>query len=421
MNLNKSICSILLAAAPLLASCLSKNRKVNWNVTLAKDDKKPYGCFIARQSMQYLAPGAKIIDLSAGFRYTNIDEKMMHPAGRRAAVLVAAGLNFYVTQGELKRLAAFAAAGNEVMIFTRTIDDQLGRYLHCNIQGNGWEETPLSAVNRGSRNIGTLSLAHNPATFGYDGRSVQAAIIPDVSPDTVSGEQEDEVVIHNAAILTDTLGYVRQQPNFLRYSVGAGHIMVHTAPLTLSNYFLLQANNKAYLEGVFSYLPENTGIIYWNDFYKRSTQASDLGVLLRYPAMRWALFIAVFALLIYILFESKRRQRLIPEIQPPENTSASFVETIGRLYYDRSDHTNLGQKMIQHFLEWVRTHYFINTNLLDDVFTERLTLKSGLPEANVAALMELIREVQIERKPIDETDLYHLHNTIQQFYNNYKK
>ena len=72
--------------------------------------------------------------------------------------------------------------------------------------------------------------------------------------------------------------------------------------------------------------------------------------------------------------------------------------------------------MIQHFLEWVRSHYFINTNKLDDHFRQQLIVKSGLPESVIVSLMEMIREIHVERKPIDDKELYHLHNTIQQFY-----
>jgi len=120
------------------------------------------------------------------------------------------------------------------------------------------------------------------------------------------------------------------------------------------------------------------------------------------------------------LFESKRRQRIIPEIKPLENSSASFVETVGRLYYNEADHTNLGEKMIQHFLEWVRTYYFINTNKLDQRFAEQLTVKSGLPVSVVTSLMEAIREIHIERKKIDEKELYHLYHTIDLFYKTVK-
>jgi len=130
------------------------------------------------------------------------------------------------------------------------------------------------------------------------------------------------------------------------------------------------------------------------------------------------LILAVFALLTYLVFGSKRRQRIIPEIKPAENSSVSFVETVGRLYYNKQNHTNLAEKMVQHFLEWVRTHYFINTNQIDKRFKSQLILKSGLPEATVNSLAEQVRTVLIERKTLSEQELDQLYNTIQQFYKN---
>jgi hypothetical protein len=202
--------------------------------------------------------------------------------------------------------------------------------------------------------------------------------------------------------------------------VGEGHIILHAAPLVMSNYFLLQKDNRKYLEQLWTYLPQDIQKIYWNDYYKRNTKASDLSVLLQYPATRWAFFIALLILLIYALFESKRRQRIIPEIAPLENSSVSFVETVARLYFNKGDHRNLAEKMVQHFLEWIRTHYFIATTSLDAGFERQLIVRSGLPDATVRSLLELIREVQLNHRSVDETDLYHLHNIIQQFYKSHK-
>ena len=100
------------------------------------------------------------------------------------------------------------------------------------------------------------------------------------------------------------------------------------------------------------------------------------------------------------------------------NSSVSFVETVGRLYYNRGQHGNLAEKMVQHFLEWLRTHYFINTNHIDDRFRQQILVRSGLSENIVDSMIELIHEVQQGKKEWKEEDLYFLHRTIEQFRKN---
>jgi hypothetical protein len=402
----------------LLSSCFGADKgRLKWKVTLKREDKKPYGTYLAYHSLKYFFPRAKLVDLSSGFRYNNITRKMA--GGQRKSLLVAVGLNFYLSEQELQTLMDFAAAGNEVVVFSRLLDDKMERATGYSMKDNGYEEARLTKENNGSVSLKALTLINRVDTFGYQGHSVLASFVR-LEDSAVTQKAVDAEETVKLSVEPDTLGYVKGNPDFIRFKVGKGHISLHSAPLVLSNYFLLQQNNKDYLQSLWNTLPSDIGTIYWNDYFKRSAEASDLGVLLKYPATRWAFILALFALLVYILFESKRRQRIIPEIKPLENSSASFVETVGRLYYHEADHTNLGEKMIQHFLEWVRTYYFINTNKLDQRFAEQLTVKSGLPVSVVTSLMEAIREIHIERKKIDEKELYHLYHTIDLFYKTVK-
>ncbi len=400
---------LILSIAVFLSGCQNPFvKKTNWRVSLDKKDKKPYGGFLAFESLKLAYPEAEIHPLSPGFRYSNMDEGMLNGAG---ALFVAVGLDFYLTDYELDRLVEFAEAGNEVVIFSRGLDEKLEDYLGCTISNSGFEEMPLTNVNTGKASLNSISVSTKPEEqFGYQGKPVLGFF------KLKNVKEEDTVMMESVRSLPDTLGHVKTQPNFIRYAVGDGHITLHAAPLVMSNYFLLQPGNEKYLEGIWQSLPIIPTRIYWNDYFKRSTKASDLGVLLKYPGTRWAFFLAIFGLLVYVIFESKRKQRIIPEVKPLENSSVSFVETVGRLYYNKGDHNNIAEKMVQHFLEWVRSHYYLNTSQLNEHFTQQLILKSGMPENTVRSLMDTIREVHVERKTIDESDLYHLHHTIEQFY-----
>ena len=405
-------CIVLMAV--LLTGCFKK--KINWRVTLAANDKKPYGSYLAYQSLKLYFPEAEIKELSRGFRYDNLDKNVHAAHGR--SLLVLPGLNFFVSDTELEALLSYARSGNEVMLFCSRLDGKIEKKFRCFKQVEGLEESRLNVYNNGKNNINALLLAGSGQTYGYEGRSLQGYF------DTKNIDIEELDSMLNArnillpieSTIPDTLGYTQGKTNFLRFNVGDGHITFHAAPLVMSNYFLLQNNNRQYLEGNWKTLPPDIASIYWNSYFKHTAEASDLGVLLRYPATRWALFIALGTLLLYVLFEAKRRQRIIPIIEKTENTSVSFVETVGRLYFNKGDHHNIANKMIQHFLEWVRLHYYLNTNELNEQFATHLSAKSGQREAATRQLVELIHTIRLRSIAVDEATLFELYNLTQEFY-----
>jgi hypothetical protein len=173
-----------------------------------------------------------------------------------------------------------------------------------------------------------------------------------------------------------------------------------------------------------SYLINDAGNVYWDDFYnsQHSAQSGDFSewqVLMRYASMRWALWLAVVLLLLYVVFESKRRQRIIPDKPPVTNTSLEFVDAIGQLYYQQHNNYNLAHKMIIHFMEYIRSRYYLNTNVLNDEFIASLARKSLVPEGEIRALLQMVHHIQLEEN-ISDDDLKDFYNRIQQFYINTK-
>ena len=401
----------------VLTSCgadkLMKER-VKWQVNLEKDNKKPYGTYLAWSSLKYFFPDARIEALSPGFRYSSMDNNMKYNYDSHS-LLILQGLNFYISDEEWSALKEFINNGNEVILFCSRLDSKIEKELNCFKEERGSEESILYDKNHEKENQGALSTISSPLVhYGFEGRSLQGYF--SIRPDT--SEQGSDSGITYFSAYPDTLGYVRNQPDFIRYKLGDGHLTLHAAPLVLSNYFLLQDGNENYLTDIWHTLPDNINHVYWNDYFKRSVESAGIGLLFKYPATRLAMWLAIIALILYVLFEGKRKQRIIPIIPPLKNDSVSFVETVGRLYYNKGNHTNLSQKMVQQFLEWVRTHYFLNTNLLNQDFSRQLTIKSGQPESSVKGLMEMIHEIKLGTAYIDDAYLYQLYTTIQIFYKN---
>jgi hypothetical protein len=142
-----------------------------------------------------------------------------------------------------------------------------------------------------------------------------------------------------------------------------------------------------------------------------------LGALLSHREFRWAIWVLLITLLVYVLLEMRRKQRLIPVIARPTNDSLNFVKTIGRLYFDKGDHRNLSKKMAAYFLEHVRNRYKLATGKLDEVFVRNLQFKTGLEEEQLRALVHLVQLA--ETAPvISDKQLIEFHKQLENFYSN---
>jgi len=126
------------------------------------------------------------------------------------------------------------------------------------------------------------------------------------------------------------------------------------------------------------------------------------------------LYIVLFSILLFIFFEAKRKQRIIPIIKPLSNTTLEFTETLGRLYFQYKDHKNIADKKITYFLEYIRTRYYLKTENLDSIFLENLNKKSGVSLEKIETLFKHINFIQ-RQTTISESDLLELNRKMEEF------
>ena len=114
-----------------------------------------------------------------------------------------------------------------------------------------------------------------------------------------------------------------------------------------------------------------------------------------------------------MIFNAKRRQRVIPIIKPLPNTTVDFTKTIGNLYYQEGNHQNLIDKKIIYFLERVRNEYLIDTAVLDENFIKKLHAKTGKDIKDIEHLVYLINYQKKSYHQSIETDLIEINKAIE--------
>ena len=213
-----------------------------------------------------------------------------------------------------------------------------------------------------------------------------------------------------------------QVPNFIKIYHGKGAVYLHTNPIVFTNYYMLNSKEK-YAENVFSYLPDNA-YLFWDPQIRRSKFSNEseernsvFKFFLAHKTLTWFLFVALVGLLLFMLFNARRKQRPVPEIQPLKNTTVAFTQTIASLYLKEQDHKNLVDKKITYFLEKVRVKYLLDTSNLNKTFIKNLASKSGNSYQNTKYLVNTIITLH-KKSECSEEELLVLHRMISNFFKN---
>jgi len=200
---------------------------------------------------------------------------------------------------------------------------------------------------------------------------------------------------------------------------------------------MFDTGGKYHAEVIFSHLPK--GNIYWHhDFGKYSPyrgvpqptyskqgdsdqlnypKSSPLQYIMRVPALFTALILLMIGALLYMVFQSKRRQRIIPTIEPNENSSVEFVKTVSTLYFQQKRH----DKLIKHkelvFLSFLRQHYYVSSPKITANFITKVAQKSGIGENYIKDIFISLTKGK-ENKNVSESELISLYNKLEYFYKN---
>ncbi len=203
------------------------------------------------------------------------------------------------------------------------------------------------------------------------------------------------------------------KPVTLRIPWGKGYFILNTTPLAFTNNYFLSDQNFDFATKTLSFLPK--GVTWWTSYYQNGKMEpqSPLRYILSKEALQWAYYVGITGLLLFIFFEGKRRQRIIPIVNPLTNTTLEFVQTIGNMYLYANNHKAIAEQKIIYFLDQARTKHFLKTES-GDAFVEQLAKKSGNDLQQTQKLFALIKVIQ-NTQSITKQSLLDLNQQIENF------
>lgn len=389
---------VLLALIIVIVAIDSTRKKpIDWRATYGLSDKIPLGLYVFDHEIDSLLGNTVYRCDSTPFEYVK------HDKNRKTYLFIH---NYaYIDDASINALLPLIDKGNTLFISSNGFPKFLLDTLQANTRyqyfssNNLWEKDTLF-VSLAAKQWHATRYPLSPVFGKYLFQEVDTAT-------------------------TSALGYMHYADNtqyigFVRIKFGKGEVLLHNQPVAFTNYALLGNHDMAeYAAQSLSYLPKNQSVVWFvKGQLKKENEAkidTALGVMFNYPALRAAWLIFLYGLIVFIFFRAKRTQRVIPIIKPLQNTTIDFAQTIGNLYFQKGDATNITEKKIIYFLDKVREKYYIDTRTLGENFVRKLHLKSGKNPDLIEKIVWFIQWFE-KNKQANENDLLRINELMEEFW-----
>lgn len=405
-------------------------KKFVWSPTFSHVDKQPLGCFVFDSVLTQSLPNGYHVTKKTFFQ---LDQE--HAKEKISVLMVVDQQN--LKQLDVKYLCNIARRGGKVMVVASSsfddgrnadtvVVDELERTFKVKIEDgmyfslrgilNGlrahdndmydtiyWNNRETMYAVQSYRMFynmvgGTLfvdsvpkvkKLAYTLSTAGYDYKYDSLYVGDFTRFDTIVDKKERIERIDTFAI--------KKVPAAVSVPYGKGEVIFVSSPLLFTNYGMLEGNTSVYIFRLMSYLADLP--VYRTEAYVKTdamlvAEQSPFREFIKRPPLRWALYLALLGVVLFMIFTARRRQRVIPIMSKPANRSLEFIQLIGTLYYQRKDHVDLVRKKFKLFAEELRKTAGVDISDVNTDDREYLLLaeKTGM---NSDRLKKVIRQIRL--------------------------
>jgi hypothetical protein len=212
-----------------------------------------------------------------------------------------------------------------------------------------------------------------------------------------------ESFVDSAYIISETM---TKQKISLRYRIGEGNLILAANPLVYTNYGILNDSINEYIRTHLAYLQERP--LVRTEYYQIGSQGENEQSIFRYllseRSLRWAYYLTLLTIVVFMLFTAKRKQKAIPIIKPPANKMLAFVRSIANLYLLRNNNADIVRKKYIYWADEVKRRFgidIINENHDRNLYT-RLASKTGQSADELRRLLIYLRAIDEETVMSDE-------------------
>jgi hypothetical protein len=370
-------------------------RQFSWEQTYSHRDEEPFGCAVFDSIMSTTLPNGYSLTKKTFYQLLHESNK-----GNKGYLLVTENeVNF--SRYERQSILKMARRGDIIMIVSNYFDEGLKNTLHFHSDYND-NDFYLAGIKdyikQHKKPVDMLRWVgdkqhYKSRCFRLYPQLINSFIVYDHSfPGTVLSSTDSI----GKPLTSFTITKKREQPAALVRPWGKGCIILACTPLLFTNYSILDKEGSLYTHRLLTQM-NGLPVVRMETYGVNldSASVSPLRYLLSQPPLRWALYLMLLGILIFMFFTARRRQRVIPIVKAPENKSIEFAELIGTLYYEKKDYADLVRRKFALFAEMIRHELRINVeDTTNDAGLSRLLAqKTGLEEDYLADFFHEIRPI----------------------------
>lgn len=394
MNRNLTIAIFIGVIISLITAVFyfTSDSRVDWNKTYNRNDANPYGCLITYDLLPSLFGEENIVPIAE-----SIGDK------------VEVNVDFYdfMENNEIDTLDFF---NDEINAFN-LLEDQsyFDNYF--------WKDNPLSNY---------IFISDYFQLFSYDGISLDyhikngntcliaahhietnIPILQNIKIKPLLSDVDSVETLFGGKSINykpdDIISYIDFDPQLdaevllktdddkaivLKINTANGAYIICSTPELLTNFYILKRPHEKVAASILSHMPAQTETIWAGNYLSKiqlnfpDSEKESSGSIMQFihsePALSWAFYLAIFSVIVFMIFGAKRRQRIMKPIPPVRNSTLDFVNTVSNLYWREQNHKNMANKKIAYFAELINTKLHIRKiDYNDQQFIERLASRSG--------------------------------------------
>lgn len=390
----------------------------NWNESYRYDKKQPYDLFALYELMEARPEGLVFVEDSL---------TILKETEAPSANYVFIGSHAYYNERSVTQLLNFVERGNTAFIAADDLPEDLAHHLFGDdCYYNFYDD---------SERIGILSIDTVVMQFKDEDRDYTLFNVYGHEPRNrptryLNGGMLCDTLLDNEVL--GTLDY--HNINFTRLGWGDGNFYFHNNPIFFTNYYVVDSLQHEYAETALATL--NEGPVFWDEASRvppsvaRQTNNKQgqgysggrnlltgneaLSYIQEQPPLALAWYTLLLATLLYVIFQGKRRQRIIPIVNQRENSSKRFIDTISRLVYKKGHHIALARQELASLRFFLQNRFNIRWKEGEPPPGNLAGLIGGDKEVAYRALVE-IRFVQ-SKKHLTDGELLRFYRAIEPLY-----
>jgi len=207
---------------------------------------------------------------------------------------------------------------------------------------------------------------------------------------------------------------------FFKLKYGKGAFYFNTVPVTLANIYLTEEQGYNYTNKLladfdveyyywdeYRYVPSSTG--------KPPELQSPFKYIYSQKSLRWAMYVIVLGILLYLFFGAKRKQKIMPLLEENTNSSIEYAKAVSMLYFQTKSHRFVAEEISRLFYNFIRHKYGLSGKLTDSSFIEILAKKSSIKKTDIEKINKHYIKIRFNEVASAE-DLSAYHYLIEEFY-----